>query len=96
LTPQRVGDAEALSSTEPKLPIVASGRSTLSRKFRIKEHKIKPATALASPMKPRIVVVSAEQAKQERDRATHAEIRPQRVPAGGLSGKRAFEALFRD
>jgi len=57
---------------------------------------IKPAIALAGPMNTKIVVVSAEQVQQERERAAHPEVRTRRLAASGLSGRRAFEALFKD
>jgi hypothetical protein len=58
--------------------------------------KIKPASALAGPVYSRVVVVSAEEVKRERDRAVHSEVRRHRLPATGLSGRLAFEALFKD
>ena len=55
---------------------------------------IKPAIALAGPMSAKIVVVSAEQVQRERERAAHPEVRRPQVRTSGLSGRRAFEALF--
>lgn len=55
---------------------------------------IKPAIALAGPPNAKIVVVSAEQLRRDREQtAPPAVLRP-RMPAAGLSGKMAFEALF--
>jgi hypothetical protein len=56
----------------------------------------KPAIALAGPMNAKIVVISAEQIQREREKAAHPAIRRPRLPASGLSGRRAFEALFRN
>jgi hypothetical protein len=58
--------------------------------------KSKPAIALAGLVHSKIVVVSAEQAQREWERAAQSEVRRPRVPATGLTGKRAFEALFND
>ena len=55
----------------------------------------KPAIALAGPAGTKIVVVPAEQVRRERERAAHPEVRRVRVPASGLTGRLAFEALFK-
>jgi hypothetical protein len=54
----------------------------------------KPAIALAGPPSVKVVVVSAEQARRERERIVPAEARPVRIPT--LGGKTAFEALFKN
>lgn len=56
----------------------------------------KPAIALAGPPSSRVVVVSAEQVKRERDQAARPEVRRPRVSLSGATGKSAFEALFKD
>lgn len=56
---------------------------------------IKPAIALAGPVGAKIVVVSAEQVQRERKRAAHPEVRRPQVRTSGLSGRLAFEALFK-
>lgn len=56
----------------------------------------KPAIALAGPVNSKIVVVSAEQARQDRERAAPSEIQPRSIRGSGLTGRLAFEALFRD
>jgi hypothetical protein len=61
-----------------------------------KPDAIKPAIALAGAINTKVVVISAEQVKREREQAARPEIRQPRVPASGLSGRRAFEALFKD
>ena len=55
----------------------------------------KPAIALAGPAGGKIVVVPAEQVRRERERAAQPEVRRPRVPASGLTGRLAFEALFK-
>ena len=59
-------------------------------------NKIKPPIALAGSMSSRVVVVSAEQVQREREQAAQPAIRRPRTPSSGLSGKLAFEALFKD
>ena len=56
----------------------------------------KPATALSGAMHSRIVVVPAEQLRKEREQAAATEAPRPRVFPSGLTGKRAFEALFKD
>jgi hypothetical protein len=55
----------------------------------------KPAIALAGPREAKIVVVPAEQVRREREQAAQPEVRRPRVPASGLTGRLAFEALFK-
>lgn len=72
-------------------------RSTSKPPVRPKIDLGKPAIALAGSMNSRIVVVSAEQAREERNRTTPTpEVRRPRVPSTGLNGRLAFEALFKD
>jgi hypothetical protein len=56
----------------------------------------KPAIALAGPVSSRIVVVPAAQLRQEREKATVPEVRRPRMPGSGLTGRLAFEALFKN
>jgi hypothetical protein len=56
----------------------------------------KPAIALAGPVNSKIVVVSAEQARQDRERTAPSENRPRSIRGSGLTGRLAFEALFQD
>lgn len=60
-------------------------------------NKLKPAIALSGPLN-RIVVVSPEQVQQQRDRdrVANSEVPRPRLPSSGLTGKLAFEALFKD
>ena len=83
-------------SDKPKPLTESTHRRTVRKTTETKPEKIKPATALTGPMPPRVVVVSAEEVKRERDRAAHSEVRRHRMPATGLSGRLAFEALFKD
>jgi hypothetical protein len=55
----------------------------------------KPAIALAGAAGAKIVVVPAEQVRREREQATRPEVRRPRFPASGLTGRLAFEALFK-
>ena len=55
----------------------------------------KPAIALAGRAGAKIVVVPAEQVRREREQAAQPEVRRPRVPASGLTGRLAFEALFK-
>lgn len=55
----------------------------------------KATNALAGPVNSKIVVVPAEQVRRERERAAHPEVRRPGVPASGLTGRLAFEALFK-
>ncbi len=55
----------------------------------------RPAIALGRPVNSKIVVVPAEQVRREREQAAQPEVRRARVPASGLTGRLAFEALFK-
>ncbi len=55
----------------------------------------KPAIALAGLAGAKIVVVPAEQVRREREQAAQPEVRRPRVPSSGLTGRLAFEALFK-
>lgn len=54
----------------------------------------KPAIALAGRFSSKIVVVSAEQAQRERERAAQSVVQRPHLRAIGLTGRAAFEALF--
>ena len=62
----------------------------------LKRDAVIPAIVLAASVSTKIVVLSADQAQRERERAVHAEVRRPQQPSSGLSGKLAFEALFKD
>lgn len=71
-------------------------RSISKPVIRTKPDVPKPAIALAGSQGLKVVVVSADQLKQERERVVPAEVRPQRRPSAGMTGRLAFEALFKD
>ena len=71
-------------------------RPVMKRAFGTALEYSKPAIALAGRVHSKIVVVSAEQAQRERVRAAQPAVRHPRVPANGLTGRAAFEALFND
>src|SRR4051794_7195261 len=93
--PQRTVEIKAISANEQKPPAKSTHPRTTRRTFIARPEKIKPATALTGSMSSRVVVVSAEEVKRERDRLAVSVVRPKRVPTG-LTGRRAFEALFND
>lgn len=56
----------------------------------------KPATASSKPVPTGWIVVSAEEAKRQREPVSHvAQVRTV-TPSRGLTGRRAFDALFGD
>jgi hypothetical protein len=61
----------------------------------IKSDVAKPAIALAGPAGARIVVVPAEQVRREREQAAQPKVQRPRVLGTGLTGRLAFEALFK-
>lgn len=94
---QKTNSAEVLSSPKRVHSVRSLRRSSARPVVRPKMEVVKPAIALSGSMHSKIVVVSAEQARQERDRAAAPpEVRRPRLPSTGLSGKMAFEALFKD
>jgi hypothetical protein len=83
--------------TNKQKPLTESThRRNMQQSFETEPWKIKPATALGGSLPSRVVVVSAEELKRERERAANSEPRRPRMPAAGLSGRLAFEALFKD
>lgn len=93
-------DKDALVPKEKESSVKVVRRSKTARPgktaLRGTPNEIKPAIALAGSLNSRIVVVSAKQAQQERDRAAHTEAPRPRARATGLTGRLAFEALFND
>lgn len=78
-------------------------RSSHTRNLRASEptsraslERTKPAIALGGRVTSKIVVVSAEQARRDRERAAAPEIQPRSIRGSGLTGRLAFESLFRD
>ena len=56
----------------------------------------KPATAFSRPVPSGWIVVSAEEAKRQREPDAHLAQLRSAAPARGLTGRKAFEALFGD
>ena len=56
----------------------------------------KPATASNRPVPTGWIVVSAEEAKRQREPDAHLAQLHSDTPSRGLTGRKAFEALFRD
>jgi hypothetical protein len=56
----------------------------------------RPATASNKPVPTGWIVVSAEEAKRQREPEAHLAQLRSAAPARGLTGRRAFEALFGD
>jgi hypothetical protein len=52
--------------------------------------------ALVGSVNSKIVVVSPEQAKKERERTAQPEVQPRTVFRSGSTGRLAFESLFKD
>lgn len=73
-----------------------AGRPVTKRAFGTALEYSKPEIAVAGRLHSKIVVVSAEQAQRERERAAQPAVQRPRVPAIGLTGRAAFEALFND
>ena len=95
--PQQTIDTKLASPPKRVYAVRSVRRSPARPTVRPKLEIVKPAIALSGSMHSKIVVVPAEQVKQERDRAAApTEVRRPRLPSAGLSGKLAFEALFKD
>ena len=98
--PERITEPSVVVTRLPARRGVASTRSERHRTAKpaagTKPDAIRPAIALAGAMNTKVVVVSAEQARQQREQGTPPAVRRPRLPASGLSGRMAFEALFKD
>jgi hypothetical protein len=88
---------------EPELMILQSvpitrlpARRRISPVRSVRDRTATPAIALAGPVDTKIVVVSAEQVRRQREQAAHPVVLRPRRPASGLTGRSAFEALFKD
>lgn len=89
-------EKEVSSKNKQNRPTTFRHRRRVRQTLETKPEKVKPATVLAVGMSSRVVVVSAEELKRERELAANPEVRRPRLPAAGLSGRLAFEALFKD
>jgi hypothetical protein len=102
----------ALSAPEPRLHKVEGAlslqkedtRATPQRTRPVRQEKAPakletstmPATASSKPVPAGWIVVSAEEAKRQREPEAHlAQLRSD-TPSRGMTGRRAFEALFGD
>jgi len=94
--PQQDVPIQRLPPSHRKMPSTRSVRRPVTKRGFGTILETKPAIGLAGPVHSKIVVVSAEQAQRDRQRAAQSEVRRPRVPATGLTGKLAFEALFSD
>ena len=81
-----------------------NGRATPQRRRPVQQGKAaaklepspKPATASNRPVPTGWIVVSAEEAKRQRQPDARPAQLHSHTPSRGLTGRRAFEALFRD
>jgi len=95
--PQQDGRIERLPASNQRMSSTRTvRRPATKRAFATILEKSKPAIALAGPIHSKIVVVSAEQVQREREKVAQAMVQRPRVPAIGLTGQAAFEALFND
>jgi hypothetical protein len=84
-----------LPSKGPNTSIRSVRHRTPKSNADTKPDAAKPAIALAGLAGAKIVVVPAEQVRRERERVAQPEVRRPRVPTPGLTGRLAFEALFK-
>jgi hypothetical protein len=96
LPPQQNGNQEVLSSLATNAPIKSVRSTYVKAAFGTQARHVKPAVALAGSTNSKIVVVSAQEVQRERDQAAQSQVRRPRLPSVGQTGRRAFEALFRD
>ncbi len=95
-TPQQSVVMTRLPAKEPRASTRYLRHRTATPPLSREPDKVKPPIALAGSMSSKVVVVSAEQVQREREQAARPAIRPPRTPSSGLTGKLAFEALFKD
>jgi hypothetical protein len=102
----------ALSAPEPALPQVEgtlslqkeNTRATPQRRRPVRQERapvkietsLRPATASNKPIPNGWIVVSAEEAKRQREPEAHLAQLRSATPSRGLTGRKAFEALFGD
>jgi hypothetical protein len=96
---------EAASPPIEKDMQLAAGRTRTENAERQQSGRQEQATALerAKPMNTisgspssRVVVVSAEEVRKAREQAAHFVVKSPRASVAGLTGRKAFEALFND
>jgi|SRR5579863_8750639 len=89
-------EKEIPSGNKTKPPAKSPHPRGMWRTLKTRPGKAGPATALAGAPSARVVVVSAEELKREREQSASREVRRPPVSAARLTGKLAFEALFKD
>ncbi len=95
--PQQDVGIERLPASDQQMSSTRTVRRPVTKRaFGTILENSKPAIALAGLVHSKIVVVSAEQAQRDRERAAQSEVRRPRPPATSLTGKLAFEALFNE
>lgn len=85
-----------LLSSEPKRALDLGRRHINQQRQAKVSESAKPVNALSNSAPYRVIVVSAEEAQKSRESAAHPAVNQPRVLANGLTGRRAFEALFTD
>lgn len=90
-----VGESLPVPAGRNRTPNVSQPRSDRQKQAASPE-TAKAANALGGSAVSRVVVVSAEEAQQARERAAHPAVMHHRASATGLTGRAAFEALFSD
>jgi hypothetical protein len=93
-TPQNVV-VKRFPSKGPNTSIRSMRHRTPKSNAGTKPDAAKPAIALGGPAGAKIVVVPAEQVRRERKQAAQPAVPRTRQPASGLTGRLAFEALFK-
>ena len=93
IIPQEVVITRLPASRRNRSPRLV-GHRTAKQASRISPGPVLPAIALAGRTNARIVVVSADQVQRERAQAAQPVLQRPRIVSSGLSGRRAFEALF--
>ena len=94
MSSDETGSASAVVKRLPAQRRLNPNRLAAHRRVkRGKQDSIKPPTALTNALRSKIVVISAEQARIERERLAKPALR-HRSPGSGSTGRLAFEALF--
>jgi len=95
MNPDDTGSAIAVVKRIPAQGRLNPNRLASHRRVKPgKQDSVKPSTALSNALSSKIVVISAEQARIERERLAKPVAVRHRPPGSGASGRLAFEALF--
>jgi hypothetical protein len=62
----------------------------------VTSQRTKLVNAISGSALSKVVVVSAEEVRKAREQAAHPIVKTPRISVAGLSGRKAFEALFND